>query len=304
MTMKQNDAIRSSLHENLSGLTITRRQHNELMNSITGGTPMKKKLTAGLVLAIVLIVLAVTAVAAYMLLWSPQADAVSLARQALSKVYGLTPETMGCFITNAEQNGDAWTVTFTGEAYNPGLLGTYTVVVTDGGAAASWTHDDVDPAVWKNGGLSSPVWGQPQIAEALRNPETANTAQAALIPANQPVPTPRTTPPGGPESFAEGTSYWNGEFIRLSEPGDDDLTMEQALAIAYQALIADFDLTREELEAGEIVYSDFNIRENGGTLWGFDIHILKDGVYWGCGVMLDGKTGEVLLTNVVTGGNG
>ena len=266
---------------------------------------MKKKLTAGLVLAIVLILLTVTAFAAYMLLWSPQADAVSRARQALADAYGLTPETMGCFITNAEQNGDAWTVTLTGEAFNPGLLGTYTVVVTHGGAAASWTHDDAEPAVWKSGGLSSPVWGQPQISEALRNPDAANAAQAVLIAAADPTTiVPRETPPGGPESFAEGTSYWNGEFVRLSEPGEGDLTMEEAMEIAFQALMADFDLTREELEAGEIVYSDFYIRENGGTLWGFDIHILKDGVYWGCGVMLDARTGEVLLTNVVTGGNG
>ena len=234
---------------------------------------------------------------------TPQADAVSLARQTLAKVYGLTPETMGCFITNAEHSGNAWTVTFEGEAFHPGLMGAYTIVVTDGGTAASWTHDDTDRAVWEDGGLSSPVWGQPQIAEALHNPDAANAAQAVLIPADQPVPTPRTTPPGGPESLAEGTSYWNGEFVRLGEPGEDDMTMEQALEIAYQALIADFDLTREELEVGQIVYSDFRIRENGGTLWGFDIHIKKDGVEWGCGVMLDGKTGEVLLTNVVTGGN-
>ena len=266
---------------------------------------MKKKITAGLVLAIILIVLTVTAFAAYILLWSPQADAVSRARQALADVYGLTPETIGCFITNTEQDGNAWTVTFTGEAFNPGLLGNYTVVIADNGTTASWTHDDVDSAVWKNGGLSSPVWGQPQIAEALRNPDAANAAQTVLIAAADPTTiVPRETPPGGPESFEEGTSYWNGEILRDSEPGEGDLSMEQALEIAYQALMADFDLTREELEAGEIVYSDFYIRENGSTLWGFDIHILKDGVYWGCGVTLDARTGEVLLTNVVTGGNG
>lgn len=301
--MRPNDRLHDSLQENLSGLTVTRRRHTELMNSIVGGKLMKKKLTVGLALAIVLTVLTVTAFAAYMLLWSPQAGAVSRARQALADAYGLTPETMGCFITSAEQNGDTWTVTFEGEAFNPGLLGSYTVVVTNGGAAASWTHDTVDEAVWKDGGLNSPVWGQPQIAQALRSPEATNAAQAALIDPGQPTPTPRATPPGGPESFAEGTSFWNGEFIRLSEPGEGDLRMEQALEIAYQALMEDFGLTRAELEAGEIVYSDFNVRENSGTLWGFDIHILKDGVYWGCGVMMDGKTGEVLTVNVVTGGN-
>jgi hypothetical protein len=305
MMMKQNDAIRSSLHANLSGLTITRRRHNELIDNIVGGKPMKKKLTAGLALAIVLMVLTATAFAAYVLIWSPQADAESRARQALADAYGLTPETLGCFIANTRQDGDTWTVTFTGDGFNPGILGSYTVVITGGVAEASWTHDDVDRAEWENGGLSAPVWGQPQIAEALRNTEAANEAQAAFLSVNPTAPpTPNATPLGGPESFEEGTAWWNGEWIRIGTPGENDLTEEQAKEIAYQALMEEYGVTSEELDAGTVVSNDFYVRENGGTLWGIGINILKDGVYWGCGVTMDGATGEILMINVITGGNG
>ncbi|HPJ03158.1 MAG TPA: hypothetical protein PKU80_09995 [Candidatus Limiplasma sp.] len=265
---------------------------------------MKKKLTAGLALAIVLSVLAVSAFAAYVLLWSPQADAQSQARQALTDAYGLTPESLGCFVTSARQDGDAWTVTFTGDGFNPGLLGTYTVVISGGNATASWSHDDVDRAEWENGGLMAPVWGQPQIAEALRDTEAAEAAQLELIadaPATEIVP--MVTPPGGPESLEEGAAYWNGELIRISTPGENDLTGEQAMEIAYQAFLEEFGVTREELDAGTVVGNDFYTREDGGTLWGISINILKDGVDWGCGVTMDGATGEILMINVVTGGN-
>ncbi len=302
--MTHKDAIHDSLLENLSGLTVTRQRHSELMNNIIGGKPMKKKLTAGLLLAIVLIVLTVTALAAYMLLWSPQADAQSRARQALSDAYGLTPETIGCFIVEEQLDGDIWTVTFIGEGFNPGLLGTYTVVLTGDSAAASWSHDDVDRALWENGDLYAPVWGQPQIAKALHDTDAANAAQAELLKDTPVEIVPRETPPGGPESFTEGTAYWNGEFIRKSTPGEGDLTEAQAKDIAYQVLIEEFGLTREELDAGSIVQCDFYTRDSGGTLWGFSVNIVKDGVPWGCGVTMDGQTGEILMTNVITGGNG
>ena len=48
---------------------------------------------------------------------------------------------------------------------------------------------------------------------------------------------------------------------------------------------------------------DFSERDEGNPLWGFDFHVEQDGVAMGCGVMLDARTGEILLTNVVAGAN-
>ena len=101
----------------------------------------------------------------------------------------------------------------------------------------------------------------------------------------------------------EGYSYWNDEFIREGQPGPDDLTREQAMDIAHQAFMADFGLNKAELEAGTVLSTDFYTREKGGTLWGIGIWLMKDGTPWDCGIMMDGKTGEVLLSNIITGAN-
>jgi hypothetical protein len=62
--MKSNDQIKTALSENLSGLYVSRAQRMALLTEITGGRKMKRKLTVGLVFAIVLILFAVTALAA------------------------------------------------------------------------------------------------------------------------------------------------------------------------------------------------------------------------------------------------
>ena len=71
-------------------------------------------------------------------------------------------------------------------------------------------------------------------------------------------------------------------------------------------LLKEFGLTREELDASTSSAVDmrFYTRESDGTLWRFSVNIIKDGVAWGCGVTMDGQTGEILMTNVITGGNG
>ncbi len=61
--MRKNDYIRQTLSENLSGLCIPRDMRASLFKQIVGGKKMKRKLTAGLICAIVLALLTVTALA-------------------------------------------------------------------------------------------------------------------------------------------------------------------------------------------------------------------------------------------------
>ena len=301
--MKQNNKIRESINENLSTLYITPMHHAQLMESITGGTKVKKKLTLGLVMALGITLLALTAFAAIILTRSPQADAVTRARHALMEKYGLTPDTLGTFIFQDEKRGEQWTVTFKSASFHPSLTGEYTVVLEGDQAEARWSHDDKDKATWEKAGLSSPVWGQPQLAEALHNREKADPINIKLY-AESPVPPMHPQPDdAASEKMKEGYSYWNGEFIKEGQPGPDDLTQEQAMDIAHQAFMADFGLNKAELEAGTVLSADFYTREKGGTLWGIGIWLMKDGTPWDCGVMMDGKTGEVLLSNIITGAN-
>lgn len=279
--------------------------HHALMaaaNSVKEDPPMKKKMAASVLLAILAaVLLAATAFAAYTLTRSPEADAVSRARRALSAEYGLTPQTLGLFYAETEQDGNTWTVTFHADGFYPPLLGDYTVALAKGGAPVThWTHEEVDPAVWEDGSLDALVWGQPQLLKALQDSDAASAAQAKYY-AAETTGTPRVTPP--PSAIEEGAFTWNGQRLRISSPGPNDMPEEEALAIAKQALMEETGLTQESLDAADVMV-EFYERDSGNSIWGFHLYLVVDGIEQGCGVMLDAQTGKILSTGVATGGNG
>ena len=279
--------------------TLSRRMEDE--------QPMKKKISVGLVFAIVLILAAVTALAAYTLRRSAQADALSRARQALSAEYGLTPETMGLFGFELAQNDDAWMATFTPTGLHPQPLGEYRVTLAPGKQPeTTWTYDDVDPEVWQSGSLDSPVWGQPQLLKALRDRDAAIDALSRMDPdwLSQGSFAPQQAPPVV-ESFQEGESVWFGQIIRKAEPGPEDMSLEEATAIAMAAIVEESSLTMADMGAAEVL-TDFYERENEPPLWMFSVqfYLQSDGIFQDWGVVMDARTGEILLVNVVTGGNG
>lgn len=263
---------------------------------------MKRKMAASVLLAILAaVLLAATAFAAYTLTRSPEADAVSRARRALSAGYGLTPQTLGLFYAEIGQDGNTWTVTFHADGFYPPLLGDYTVTLAkDEAPVTHWTHEEVDPAIWEDGSLDAPAWGQPQLLNALQDNDAAQAAQAKYYAAETPG-IPRVTPP--PSAIAEGALTWNGQRLRISSSGPDDMPEEDALAIAKQALMEETGLTQEALDAADVMV-EFYERESGNSIWGFHLYLVVDGIEQGCGVMLDAQTGEILSTGVVTGGNG
>ena len=264
-------------------------------------TVKHKTFTSILVAALLLVLLAATALAAYTLTRSPQADAVSQARKALAADYGLTSETIGLFYAEPEQKGDTWTVTFHADGFYPPLLGDYTVTLAKGkDPEASWTHDAVDPAVWQSGSLDAPVWGQPQMLKALKDKEAAEAIQAKVSRSGaSPEPLVRQTP----APLKEGESLWNGEILRKAEPGPGDITQDQALGFARQSIMEETPLTSEALDTADVM-AEFYERENGNPIWGFQIYVVDGGIEQVCGVMIDARTGEILLTAVTTGGNG
>ncbi len=74
--MNHRDEIGISLRENLSGLEATRIMQAEMMEKITGGAKVKKKLTVGLVFALCLMLAAVGALAVT-LLWKDTAEQIA-----------------------------------------------------------------------------------------------------------------------------------------------------------------------------------------------------------------------------------
>ena len=269
--------------------------------------PMKKKLSVGLVFAIVLVLAAVTALAAHTLRRSAQVDALSRARQALSAAYGLTPETMGLFGFELAQRNDAWTATFTPTGLHPQPLGEYRVTLAPGKQPeTAWTYDDIDPEVWQNGSLDSPVWGQPQLLKALRDRDAAADALSRMDPdrLSQGSFAPQQAPLAV-QSLQEGESLWLGQIIRKAEPGPDDLSREEATGLAMAAIVEESSLAMADMDAAEVL-TDFWERENETPLWMFSVQLYLQGggIFQDWGVVVDARTGEILLVNVVTGGNG
>ena len=61
--MKKDERIRASLEQNLSGLHVSRQQQLDMIDEITGGTKMQKKIPFSIALAAVLVLMSITALA-------------------------------------------------------------------------------------------------------------------------------------------------------------------------------------------------------------------------------------------------
>ena len=169
--------IQHSLNAELSGLNTTSWQRDQFYENATGGTKVKRKLTYSIVLAIVLLLIAATALAAVAgIIFAKRVPATEIADQALLKTYGITARMQSLFIREtAEGAGGTTVVTYEGREHLAYVLGKYTVIV-DGQTVKNicWSHDGEDTS----GGLEASAWGKDQLDEILRiDPETGKQAQ-------------------------------------------------------------------------------------------------------------------------------
>ena len=225
----------------------------------------------------------------------------------MSRKYGLSARTLGVFDAQLTRKGGVSTVVFQSQAFPAVLTGTYTVQVSQGTASASWSYDAVSPSVYASSALSAPVWGAKQLERALAEPEAAMPYQleAMARSAASPSAAPASPPPDVARILRQepGASYWNGEILRSASPGADDLSQGAAFSLACQALAEEFHLDEAVLRDARLLDASFSSRSSGGTLWGFSLYLVDQDVVCDYGVMLDGKTGEILMTNVITGAN-
>ena len=169
--------IQHSLNAELSGLNTTSWQRNQFFENATGGNKVKRKLTYGLVLAIVLLLIAVTALAAAAgIIFAKRVPATEIADQALLRTYGITAQMQSLFIREtAEGERGTIVVTYEGRESLAYVLGKYTVII-DGQTVKNicWSHDGEETS----GGLEASAWGKDQLDEILRiDPETGKQAQ-------------------------------------------------------------------------------------------------------------------------------
>lgn len=298
------DGLKEIVDRELSGLRWQPRNRNEVLARLKGEPKMKKRLSAGLILAVVLMLAAVSALAVYALTRSPEAEAMYQARQAVMNAYGLTAETMGLFHAEHEETDGGWRVTFRALAnIDPQRAGVYTVVKTADGMTAAWSHDGLDPALWRGGDLTAPAYGQEQLFYALNE----GKEEALELAGEKAAPTPAQTPPV-PAPVNDDASVWMD--VREVEPGPEDMSLAQAKEIMRSAAQEELGLTGAEAaavgtaedfdEAGARLVED----NTGRRMWEFAVEVDLGDTHISGGVFVDANTGEIVLFDYASGGNG
>lgn len=298
--------FRQLVDRNLSGLRWDGQRQARVLASLEpkGGTTMKRKLTMALALALAMLMLASVAVAAVVLTYSPGASVLKQARDAVVDKYGLTYETLGLFDHSLYLMENESTVIFHSnvvDAQGNTLTGEYTVTIPDEGAlAVSWTFDGVAPSVWQTGDMDSPVWGQPQLERYLKDKEKGEEAMyfAAEDDGNVTYEVGVTPVPSAEVEIVE-------VVISKVEPGPNDLTREEAIALAGAALMDSFALTEEQIAMTDFFFCELEqLGEYATRTWRIHACYAQEDIDMGMYVLIDASTGEIIDIDLTTGGNG
>ncbi|MBQ9195715.1 MAG: hypothetical protein IJ157_00620 [Clostridia bacterium] len=293
------------------------RQERLLLGLMQKEEPvMKRKMSLGLVLAVVLVLLSVTAFAAS-LVFSPRVDIARIAEKALEDQYGITDEMLVYFHRTVNENGDGTaTVTYTGNWDMNYVLGEYTVTVQGKEAKAVWSHDGEDT----DGGLEAEAWGAEQLNEVIRmyreTHETTlyyNKALAIAARHGQEVKNSLYAKDG--EKVTEEDFNRKQAELRAKS----GLNEEELLSIARQAVQASYGLDAAQMErlahnpdlswyeekGGRVYYEACLVLiqqpSEDPTVW--PEYVKMDGEY---GVLIDTETGVVedIFYDAALAGNG
>lgn len=259
------DTLRAAMDRRLSFLDERPSCRPALMQRIAEeeAPVMKKKLSVGLVFALVLVSLSVIALAAGLLL-SPRVSAAQLADRALEKAYGVTNEMQDFFAREEEELADGtFRVTYTGAGSLEYALGTYTALVKDGKAEITWSHDGEKT----DGGYDSEAWGAEQLKQMLSDSMDKHLKQDYFDKAIALMQ--KYNPAGLDESSSEASESFE-EYYEKREASKNGalnarkLSEEEMFAIAREFLLSNWSLTEKEIERLEL-YTVYY--ETGDNTW-------------------------------------
>lgn len=302
--------FRQLVDRNLSGLQWNEQRQARVLASLEpkGGTTMKRKLTMALAMTVAMVMLVSVAVAAVVLTYSPGASVLKQARDAVVDKYGLTYETLGIFSHSMEMMGDQSVVTFQCDLLNAAgndLTGEYIVTIPEGGeASAAWTFDAVDPSVWTDGNMDAPVWGQPQLERYLKDRASGEALDYNVRVDNGNVTYEVGVTPA-PSAVPQADTELVEVVVHQVEPGPDDLTRDEAIALAGAALMDSFALTEEQIAMTDFFICELEqLGEYVTRTWRIHAGYSQGEVDLGMYVLIDASTGEIIDIDLTTGGNG
>ena len=214
---------------------------------------MKKKVSVGFVFAMVLVLFSVAALATT-LLFSRKADASLTADQAMEKNRGINAEMMTFFSRQEEEleNGSVQ-VTYTGAGSLEYVLGTYTVLVKDGKAEISWSHDGEDTS----GGYEAEAWSTEQLNQMMADclDEKAKEAflnkSAEIAEKHGMLEDTSSSEPVDIENYFERI-----EARKTAAMNARKLSEEEMIAIGREFIISNYSLNEEQVSRMEL-YTNF-----------------------------------------------
>ena len=229
--------IRQALDANLSGVSVPQRLHDDILDAIKGGKTMKRKLSVGLALALMLVMLCVTAVAATI----------------LNRVFEQV-------IDMEVVNGPIGLWSFDEK------LRLVTLLSENG-----WDFPDDKLALLNGGDLQQDE--KEMILSALITDALGREDAVSHMDIIEQVKGPMSM--WSLEDKAWYTAYIRSRIDVLDTwqdilPEEGDLTPEQATRIAEDALLSAFDVTERELDSMIVSVSYFINGDNSEPRWKID----------------------------------
>ena len=252
--MKNKETLQAAMDRRLSFLDELPSCRPALMQRIAQeeAPVMKRKISVGLVFALVLVSLSVIALATGLIL-SPRVSAARTADLALAEKYGITDELQSFFGREEEELPDGTVkVTYFGAGSLEATLGTYTVLVKDGKADISWSLEGKDTA----GGYEAEAWGLEQLKQMAEDSHDEKLKAAfmdksfevykQLHPDDEEVPVEAPDP----ETFEEYHARREGE--KSSALDATKLSEEDMIALGREFILSTYSLTDSEVERLEL----------------------------------------------------
>lgn len=261
--MKNKETLQAAMDRRLSFLDELPSCRPALMQRIAQeeAPVMKRKISVGLVFALVLVSLSVIALATGLIL-SPRVSAARTADLALAEKYGITDELQSFFGREEEELPDGTVkVTYFGAGSLEATLGTYTVLVKDGKADISWSLEGKDTA----GGYEAEAWGLEQLKQMAEDSHDEKLKAAfmdksfevykQLHPDDEEVPVEAPDP----ETFEEYHARREGE--KSSALDATKLSEEDMIALGREFILTTYSLTDSEVERLELYTNSYETED-------------------------------------------
>jgi len=265
--MKNKETLKASMDRRLSFLDELPSCRPALMQRIAQeeAPVMKKKLSVGLVFALLLVSLSVIALAAGLIL-SPRVSATRLADKALEETYGITDQLQTYFGREEKELPDGGLeVTYTGAGNYVAPLGIYTAVVRDGKAEVSWNYDGKDTS----GGFDADAWGVDQLKQMLEESRNHPENESFLDRVDELYANSGLAGAEAAAAEAEEASSETGEEYAARREAEKNAALDtrkisedEMIGIAREFIITTYSLTDKQISLLELYTNSYEADEN------------------------------------------